>query len=66
MQHFRDDLAARYPGLGKYLNNRSLFWTLEYKAYMQEIKFARSQHDFESARKIIQLMRNRKIYLIEL
>jgi hypothetical protein len=60
MRHFRDIRDAGYPGLGPYLEEPKLFWEMEYRAYMEEVNFARSQGDYANARKILQIMRNRK------
>jgi hypothetical protein len=60
MRHWRDDFESGYPGLTAYLKDRNLFWELEYRGYMEEISFARSQRDFESAREILDLMKKRK------
>jgi hypothetical protein len=59
-QHFRDIRAAGYPGMGPYLMDPLARWRLEFRAYMEEIKFARSQRDFESARELLRLMRQEK------
>jgi hypothetical protein len=56
MQHFRDDLAGGFPGLGSYLSYES-FWGMEYRAYMTEIRFARSHREFGLARRILALAR---------
>ena len=60
MCHFRDIRNAGYPGIGPYLDDPALFWRMEYRAYMEEIRFARSQRDFTNARKILQVMKQRK------
>ena len=60
MRHFRDDLDAGYPGLATYLKDPNLFWKFEFRGYMEEVNFAREQRDFESAREIVKLMRNRR------
>jgi hypothetical protein len=60
MKHFADDQALGYPGLSHYLQNPELFWRIEYRGYMEEIKFAKSQQDFDLAREILQLMRIRR------
>ncbi len=65
MQHFRDAQAAGYPGIGPYLEDWQAFWRIEYRGYMQEVNFARSQGDYNAARQILRLMRQRKAELFE-
>ena len=56
MRHFRDVRDAGYPGLGSYLRDPQRYWEMEFKAYMEEIRFARSMCDFESGRAILSIM----------
>jgi hypothetical protein len=60
MQHVRDARDADYPGIGPYVVDANRFWEMEYRGYMQEVRFARSQRDFENARKIVAQMRTRR------
>jgi hypothetical protein len=59
-KHFLDDQAAGYAGLGVYLENDELYWQMEFRAYFEEIKFAREQKDYDLGRKIVKLMRERR------
>jgi RHS repeat-associated protein len=64
MRHFLDDQALKYPGLNTYIKDPNLMWKLEYRGYMEEIRFARNLRDFDSGREILQLMKNRRMELI--
>ena len=57
MRHFRDLRAEGYPGFGRYMAAPHLYWKMEFRAYMEEVRFARSMRDYESARQIIKIMR---------
>ncbi len=59
-RHFDDIQQAGYPGLSPYLRDSNLMWRIEYRGYMEEVTFARSQRDFESAREILDTMRRVK------
>jgi hypothetical protein len=64
MRHFRDDQAAGYPGLGAYLRDENLYWRMEFDAYMEEIRFARKQGDFDIGRRIVQNMEERRAEIL--
>jgi hypothetical protein len=64
LQHFRDDLRNGMPGLSYYFQRPSLFWQMEFRAYMVELKFAREKRDFDLARKIIEDMKQRRRELL--
>ena len=56
-QHFLDDREAGYLGLKAYREDDEVFWQFEFRAYWQEVKFAREDKDFELGRKIVRIMR---------
>jgi len=60
MRHFRDVRADGYPGLRKYMLDAPSYWRIEFRGYMEELRFARAHHDYESARKVLELMRQRR------
>jgi len=60
MRHFRDIRAEGYPGLGPYMADPLLYWKMEFRAYMEEVRFARSMRDYESTSKILKIMRKVK------
>lgn len=60
MRHFRDVRDAGYPGLGPYMRDPQRYWEMEFRAYMEEMQFARSVRDYESARAILRIMRRIK------
>ena len=59
-KHFLDDKAFGYPGLKFYREDDEKFWTMEFWAFVEELKFARRQKDYDLAGKIVKLMRERK------
>lgn len=56
-RHFTDDREAGYSGLKAYRQDDEIFWRFEFRAFMEEVKFAREQNDFELGRKIVKIMR---------
>ncbi len=56
-RHFTDDLEAGYLGLKAYRQDDEIFWRFEFRAFLEEVKFARKQKDFELGRKIVKIMR---------
>lgn len=56
-RHFLEDRAMDYPGLAYWREDDERFWRMEFLAYMEEIKFAREQKDYDLGRKIAKLMR---------
>ncbi len=63
-QHFLDHQAAGFPGIGHYMQHPEERWASEYRAYKKEIDFARSQGDYESARRLLELARAEKRSLL--
>ena len=56
-QHFLEDREAGYLGLKAYRQDDEIFWGFEFRAFWEEVKFAREQKDFELGRKIVRIMR---------
>lgn len=46
-----------YLGLKTYRQDDEIFWRFEFRAFLEEIKFAREHKDFELGRKIVKIMR---------
>ena len=56
-RHFLDDRNAGYLGLKAYREDDEVFWKHEFRAYFEEINFAREQKDYELGRRIVKIMR---------
>jgi hypothetical protein len=54
-----DDFDLGHPGL-RVIADSDLFWRLEYRGYMEEIKLAREIRDYDAGRLILQEMRARR------
>ncbi|MBY0216066.1 WXG100 family type VII secretion target [Paenibacillus illinoisensis] len=58
-RHMLDDFDLGHPGM-RVIADSDLFWRLEYRGYMEEIKLAREIRDFDAGRFILQEMRARR------
>jgi hypothetical protein len=63
-QHFLDQQADGFPGIAHYMEHPEERWASEYRAYKKEIDFARSQGDYENARRLVELARAEKRSLL--
>ena len=59
-QHYLDDKALGFPGMGLYFENQAARWQLEYNAYMKEISFVRDLREFPTGTKLVRLARQEK------
>ncbi|TQK62738.1 uncharacterized protein DUF4280 [Brevibacillus sp. AG162] len=58
-RHMLDDFDLGHPGL-RVIADSDLFWRLEYRGYMEEIKVAREIRDYDAGRFILKEMRARR------
>lgn len=58
-RHMLDDFDLGHPGM-RVIADSDLFWRLEYRGYMEEIKLAREIRDYDAGRFILQEMRARR------
>jgi predicted nucleic acid-binding protein len=65
-KHFLDDFKMGFPGMARLMENPKLRWSMEYDAYMTEIKFLRKNKEFETAKKLLENALDEKRYLEEL
>ncbi|MEH7353852.1 RHS repeat-associated core domain-containing protein [Neobacillus drentensis] len=58
-RHMLDDFDLGHPGM-RVIADSDLFWRLEYRGYMEELKLARENRDYDAGRFILQEMRARR------
>lgn len=58
--HFVDDRNTGYQGIPYFFSDYDRMWGGEFRAYLEELKFVRERKDFELARELVKLMRERR------
>lgn len=62
-RHMLDDFQLGHPGM-RIIADSNKFWELEYRGYMEELNLAREIRDFDSARFILDEMRQRRMEIL--
>ncbi|MBK8802027.1 MAG: hypothetical protein IPN71_08210 [Fibrobacteres bacterium] len=62
-RHAMDDAASGFQGF-RLMMDSEVFWRLEFRGYMEEIRIARTRRSFGVAKKIIEEMRMRKAEIL--
>ena len=62
-RHAMDDAASGFQGF-RLMMDSEVFWRLEFRGYMEEIRIARTRRSFGVAKKIIKEMRMRKAEIL--
>jgi uncharacterized protein YukE len=62
--HASDDAANGFPGMGFYIQNPGARWSMEYNAYLQEIRVARLLGRYDIARRLLANARAERLSLL--